>query len=438
MSTAVICSMPAEGHVRPLLVVAAELQARGWRVRMLTGARYASMVRAAGVDFVPLPPEADTLDELGAGDRKRGRDAINSGVEQAFFAPAPLAGQALLALLAEEPTDVVLHEPTFVGVQALHRLAPAERPFVAMCGIIPLGLSSRDTPPYGLGITPLRRTVPNRVRNAVLTAVATRLVLRPVHRAADRMLADMGAPGLRGRFFMDVLRSADLHAQFTVPAFEFPRSDAPESLRYYGPMTRVERSGLEAPPWFAELGKHRPVVHVTQGTVANTDFTELVRPTVEALADLDVDVVVTTGGRPVAALTDDLAGLAPRPERLHVGEFLPYDKLLPLTDVLVTNGGYGGLHHALQHGVPIVVAGDSEDKVETSARVAWSGAGIRLGTSTPTVAQVRAAVQRILGDPSYARASRAIGDAIATSPGPVGFVDDVEEQVRRRQAAGVA
>ena len=395
MSTAVICSMPAEGHVRPLLVVAAELQARGWRVRMLTGARYAPMVRAAGVDFVPLPPEADTLDELGAGDRKRGRDAINSGVEQAFFAPAPLAGRALMAMLEEEPTD-------------------------------------------GLGITPLRRALPNRLRNAVLSAVATRVVLRPVHRAADRMLADMGAPGLRGRFFMDILRSADLIAQFTVPAFEFPRSDAPESLRYYGPMTRVERSGLEAPPWFAELGKHRPVVHVTQGTVANTDFGELVRPTVEALAALDVDVVVTTGGRPVAALTEALAGLAPQPGRLHVGEFLPYDKLLPLTDVLVTNGGYGGLHHALQHGVPVVVAGDSEDKVETSARVAWSGAGIRLGTSTPTVAQVRSAVQRILGDPSYARASRAIGDAIATSPGPVGFVDDVEEQVRRRQAAGVA
>lgn len=395
MSTAVICSMPAEGHVRPLLVVAAELQARGWRVRMLTGARYAPMVRAAGVDFVPLPPEADTLDELGAGDRKRGRDAINSGVEQAFFAPAPLAGRALMAMLEEEPTD-------------------------------------------GLGITPLRRALPNRLRNAVLTAVATRVVLRPVHRAADRMLADMGAPGLRGRFFMDILRSADLIAQFTVPAFEFPRSDAPESLRYYGPMTRVERSGLEAPPWFAELGKHRPVVHATQGTVANTDFGELVRPTVEALAALHVDVVVTTGGRPVAALTEALAGLAPQPGRLHVGEFLPYDKLLPLTDVLVTNGGYGGLHHALQHGVPVVVAGDSEDKVETSARVAWSGAGIRLGTSTPTVAQVRSAVQRILGDPSYARASRAIGDAIATSPGPVGFVDDVEEQVRRRQAAGVA
>lgn len=395
MSPAVICSMPAEGHVRPLLVVAAELQARGWRVRMLTGARYAPMVRAAGVDFVPLPPEADTLDELGAGDRKRGRDAINSGVEQAFFAPAPLAGRALMAMLEEEPTD-------------------------------------------GLGITPLRRALPNRLRNAVLSAVATRVVLRPVHRAADRMLADMGAPGLCGRFFMDILRSADLIAQFTVPAFEFPRSDAPESLRYYGPMTRVERSGLEAPPWFAELGKHRPVVHVTQGTVANTDFGELVRPTVEALAALDVDVVVTTGGRPVAALTEALAGLAPQPGRLHVGEFLPYDKLLPLTDVLVTNGGYGGLHHALQHGVPVVVAGDSEDKVETSARVAWSGAGIRLGTSTPTVAQVRSAVQRILGDPSHARASRAIGDAIATSPGPVGFVDDVEEQVRRRQAAGVA
>jgi UDP:flavonoid glycosyltransferase YjiC (YdhE family) len=36
--------------------------------------------------------------------------------------------------------------------------------------------------------------------------------------------------------------------------------------------------------------------------------------------------------------------------------------------VYVTNGGYGGLHYEMENGVPIVVAGDTEDKPEGSAR----------------------------------------------------------------------
>lgn len=425
MPSAIICSMPAEGHVRPLLVVARALRARGWGVRFLTGSRYADVVRAAGVEFVALPAEADTLDAVAAGPRARGRDSINTGVADAFLAPAPAAGDALLALLAAEPADAVVHEPTFVGVQALFRLPVEQRPFTAMCGIIPLGLSSRDTPPYGLGLAPLGSTALNRVRNRVLATVATRAVLRPVHRAADAMLASMGAPLLEGRFFMDILRSADLIAQFTVPEFEFPRSDAPDKLRFYGPLTRLAVSGVEPPTWFDRLDGGRPVVHVTQGTVANTDFSELVGPTLEALAHADVTVVVSTGGRP-------LDTLPPLPANALAGEFLPYDLLLPRTDVLVTNGGYGGLHHAMEHGVPIVIAGDSEDKVETSARVGWAGVGIDLRTSTPSVTAVREAVGRVLGDQRYAAASGRIGLAIAASPGVEAFVDDVETAVGAR------
>ncbi|MDT9593546.1 glycosyltransferase [Nocardioides zeae] len=430
MPNAIICSMPGEGHVRPLLVVARELLARGWQVRMLTGARYRTLVEESGAHFVALPAEADTLDAIGAdGARERGRAAINRGVETAFIAPAPSAGRRLLAMLDEAPADVVLHEPTFLGVQALHRLSAERRPAVVMCGIIPLGLSSVDTPPFGLGLAPLPRPWANRARNRVLGAAATRVVLRPAHRAADRFLAEVGAPPLRGRFFMDLLDSADLIAQFTVPEFEFPRSDAPERLRFYGPMAQPDRRDVDLPPWWDRLDRRRPLVHVTQGTVANVDLDELVRPTLEALADEDVTVVVTTGGRPV----EDLGEV---PANALVGQFLPYDRLLPRVDVLVTNGGYGGLHHALRHGVPIVVAGDSEDKVETSARVAWSGAGISLRTGRPRPAQVGDAVRRVLGDPRFAERARRIGASIAAASGPGGFVRDVEALVAGRHAAG--
>ncbi len=94
--------------------------------------------------------------------------------------------------------------------------------------------------------------------------------------------------------------------------------------------------------------------------------------------------------------------------------------------MLVTNGGYGGLHHAMRHGVPIVIAGDSEDKVETSARVQYAGVGINLRTGTPSADAVRVAVRRILADPRYAANARRLGDAIEASRGARGLVDDIE------------
>jgi UDP:flavonoid glycosyltransferase YjiC (YdhE family) len=46
--------------------------------------------------------------------------------------------------------------------------------------------------------------------------------------------------------------------------------------------------------------------------------------------------------------------------------------------VLITNGGYGAVNHAFSLGVPIAVAGESEDKDMVAARVGWTGAGINL------------------------------------------------------------
>ncbi len=123
---------------------------------------------------------------------------------------------------------------------------------------------------------------------------------------------------------------------------------------------------------------------VTQGTVSNHDFGQLVLPTLEALADEpDLLVVVTTGGRAVDALS------GPIPGNVRVASYLPFEWLLPKIDALVTNGGYGTVNQALSHGIPLVTAGLSEDKADVNARVAWSGVGIDLATSNPTPSALR-------------------------------------------------
>jgi UDP:flavonoid glycosyltransferase YjiC (YdhE family) len=147
------------------------------------------------------------------------------------------------------------------------------------------------------------------------------------------------------------------------------------------------------------------VVAVTQGTVANRETADLIEPAIAGLADLDALVVVITGN-PDTQLENV-------PDNVRVSPYIPYDRLLPEADVLVTNGGYGGVLQALSHGVPMVVAGVTEDKPEIAARVQWSGAGIDLRTGRPAPTEVGAAVQAVLETPSFSQAAERLQTEIA-------------------------
>ncbi|MEJ3403302.1 nucleotide disphospho-sugar-binding domain-containing protein [Rathayibacter sp. YIM 133350] len=424
MSSVILCASPMDGHIAPMLGVAAFLRENGHRVRFLTGARYESAVRRTGAEFLALPAESDLTDdaiEAGRqqdGERVTGPKAMALNIKRIFLDPAAGQYRTLLAAIAAEHTDAVLAENAFVGAAALALSSAEGRPAVIACGVLPLGLCSVDTAPFGLGLPP-RSDLVGRLRNRFLNAAARHVILRVPQKQAERTVRELTGNPL-DVFFTDWTRYADHFAQFTVPGFEYPRRDLPSHVHFLGPAARLAPAAAALPDWWHELDGSRPVVHVTQGTIANDDLDELILPTIRALADEDVLVVVSTGGRPVEAL-----GVLPA--NVRAAEFLPYDRLMPLIDVFVSNGGYGGLHFALEHGVPIVAAGDIEDKLETTARVAWSGVGVNLKTGTPTDAAVGAAVRTVLNDGSYRRHAERIRDEIAASQGVAGIVPLIEQ-----------
>ncbi len=173
----------------------------------------------------------------------------------------------------------------------------------------------------------------------------------------------------------------------------------------------------------------RPVVLVTQGTIA-TDPANLVLPAIEGLGDREPLVVATTVGF-------DADAVLPRPPaNVRLTPFVPFSELLPLVDVVVTNGGYGGVQLALAHGVPLVVAGTTEDKTEVSARVAWAGVGIALRTDTPSPAQVRDAVAAVLADPAHRARAGELQRAYARYPGADRAAEAVLEVAGARRPVG--
>ncbi len=120
-------------------------------------------------------------------------------------------------------------------------------------------------------------------------------------------------------------------------------------IRYVGPLLppRIE---LTPPPWWERLDE-RPLVIVSQGTLANVDLGQLLLPALQGLAGDELQLLLTTGGRDPARLG------AAVPANAIVTEHVPFELALPRAAVLVTNGGYGSVQAALAHGVPLVVAG---------------------------------------------------------------------------------
>lgn len=430
MTTYLLCSTPAHGHVTPLLTIARGLVGDGARVVFLTSPRYADRVRATGAEFAALPADADVdLDDAGSVPGRAGLTgpaAIRFDMLHLFLRPGESQFAALRGLIDAHRPDAILTEPLFVGAALLAQTPAAGRPPVIALGILPLGVTSRDTAPFGLGIPPRAGAV-GRMRNAALSVVAQRIVFGPVRKEADAVARRaVGVPF--SRFFLDWHSGADAIVQFTVPAFEYPRSDLSDRVVFAGPLLPSPGAEHPLPDWWGDLDAGRPVVHVTQGTVANADPSLLLRPALEALAGLDVLAVVSTGRRAVETL-------GPLPSNARAAEYLPYGALLPRTAVMVTNGGYGGVQQALSHGIPLVVAGQTEDKIEVSARVGWAGVGVNLRTNTPRPAQVRDAVEKVLSEASFRTATRHQAE-LMTAADPLATLRAVLARVTASAAVG--
>ena len=397
MASIIIATVPVHGHVSPLLHVARHFVARGDSVRFITGARFAGAVAATGARHISLPEEADWDDRDDVQQKfpnraaLKGANAVAFDIENVFVRPGRAQFHAVWAAYGEEPAAAMLMDTAFLGGAFLLGRPAGDRPPIIVCGVVPLTIASRDTAPYGMGLTPLGGPL-GWMRNALLSVVAARTVFSRAEEVAQEINRELNGKLLPFPVH-DRPRYAEAIAQFTVPEFEYPRSDAPATLHFVGP---ISATGSEAPlpPWWDDLDGSRPVVHVTQGTIANRDLRQIVAPTLEALADDDLLVAVSTGGRP-------LDSLPPLPSNARAATYLPYDALLPKTDVFVTNGGYGGVQYALRYGVPIVTSGGKEDKPEVAARIAWSGVGRRLKAETPSPSSVGDAVRSVLADPQY-------------------------------------
>jgi MGT family glycosyltransferase len=409
MARFLLLTGPAAGHVNPVMQIARKLIEREHEVVWITGRRYQDKVEATGARFHPFPPESDPgmmeiyefFPEYG---KLKGLAQTKYMFKHMCLDGCPPMLETIDTVLTGFPADVLVGDPV---VWAPYFKSEMGGPPSAMIFLTPLALPSRDTAPYGLGILPGKNLI-TRARDRFLNFIAGQILLRDVTIYANKARREWGLPPLTGPFLKAAMEIPSLVMQLSTAAFEYPRSDLPKHIHYIGPVLPEPTPSFQPPEWWLDLSRSETVVLVNQGTIA-MNLDDLVVPTIKGLKDHQMLVV---------AVPVEEGELGELPDYVRAESFIPFDQLLPHVDVMVSNGGYGGTQFALAHGIPLVVAGESEDKMEVAARVEWAGAGINLRKQRPSPQEIRDAVLEVLTNPGYGESARRIQANFARHDAP--------------------
>lgn len=410
---------PFAGHVHPAIAIAHALRARGHEIAFYTGSAVRSLVEGEGFRFFPFqevdeqrvsalassefPYSPSLLNRLRTARLLQAKfrewllDTIPQQVADLDRVLADWSPSALVCDLAFWSPFLVLHEARRIPVAVLSILAAC---------ILP----GRDAPFWGQGSP--------RPRNAIMRS-RTQLQRTLLDWLSVAFRSNVNA--MRRRYGLPPLRCSvtefagqmPLYLVPSTPEYDYQRNDLPPSVHYVGPCLWDKPSDAPPPQWIAQLPDDRPLIYVTEATIGTTE-PFLLKAAVRAFRDLPVQVVMTTGKqRDPGGM--DLGGAAPN---IRVEPYVPQSDLLPRMTVMVTLGGSGGVLAALKTGVPLVIVPTEWDRPENAQRVVEAGAGLRIAADRCTPERLRAAVERVLNEPSFRNNARRLAAAFAEYGGP--------------------
>ena len=339
-----------------------------------------------------------------------------TGYDLVHFLARNIAAQAasLKMALYDFRADLILADSIYWGTLPMLVGPREKRPAIAHLGVTVVNTASGKNIPMRPGETPEKRDAELRLRE--------RLILQPAQQAVNAALANLGCPALPCPVLEAMTELPDLYLHPGIESFEYPDSNS--KVQYIGALpTPAGQPTL--PEWWQHLDRTKRLVLVTQGTIANRDFGQVIAPALVALGGRkDVTIIVTTGGQPVESIPVAI------PSNARIASFLPYAQIMPEIDLLITNGGYGTVNMAISHGIPVISAGLTEDKEEVSAHVQWSGAGIDLRTNQATPEAIKHAVHEIHTQARYRERALQFALEFASHDARAELLSLIEECVR--------
>jgi MGT family glycosyltransferase len=378
MSTILIYTSPARGHLFPILGPALELNSQGHEVHVLTLSSEVERVRSLGLnaDAIAAAVESREMDDWKA---KSPMGAIERAMSTFTDRSVSEVDDLRTAIRRVDP-DILVIDTNSWGAQAA-----AEESNLPWALFQPYFtyLPSSGVPPFGPGLPRITNPA-GRVRDALLR----KLIFSKLNKLAlpklNGVRADLGLEPIKT--ITEMLYKPNLVLYFTSKELEYPREDWPEHFRFIGPGLWAPES--ETPSWLNDTD--RDVALVTCSTERQSDRF-IVEAALETLPGEGFFVVATS-----AAYDPSEFDAGPQ-SNVRLERFIPHEPVVRRAGVVICHGGMGITQRALSHGVPVVIIPFGRDQLEVARRVEYAGAGVRLMPKKLNRNSLQKAVRQAMG-----------------------------------------
>ena len=217
----------------------------------------------------------------------------------------------------------------------------------------------------------------------------------------------------------ELWQSTDRIIVTAAAAFDAAPEQGWDNVRHVGPVLEDEKLAVPTPlPWAAD--DLTPLVLISFSTGFEQRAPDKFQRSLDALSDLPVHVVATTGG---IVAPDELRA----PANACVLSYAAHDPILQQAALVVTHGGHGTAMRSLRHGVPmIVMPGLAHDQPCIAETIQEWGVGRAL-PGDAEVGAIRTAGQDILSNASYRKRAQARAAALRRVDGATAGADEIEE-----------
>lgn len=385
MSRIVFFCIPAHGHTNPTLGVVKELVSLGHQVWYYSYNIMREKIESTGAVFI-------SCDDYDMQQKLTEKDAVRIGKDLAFS--IKILTDTTLALDDRICEDMKRLQPDCIVADSMAVWGKA----AALKLGIPF-VSSTTTFAFNQHSA---RIMKNSVSDLFRMILSLPSISRQIRRLQQK--------GYPFKSFLDIIQN-DEHTHtivYTSPDFQPCSQTFSNQYAFVGPSIRPAVDSIEK--------TREKLIYISMGTVNNA-MTHLYQNCISALADMDVQVVISTGN------LVSIEALGRLPENISVFPHVDQIAVLQKADVFLSHCGMNSVSESLYFGVPLVMLPQTAEQKGVAARVRELGAGVMLDQTDAD--SIRHAIDTLLSDETYRKNAAQISHGFKTCTGAKGAAQKI-------------
>lgn len=376
----IFLTIPAFGHINPMLPVMAELVKTGHRVIVYNNPEFEKIIKNTGAEF-RLPPIKIKIPDF-----KEFKDSFKiaeSGLEATkIFTPV------MIKIFKKDKPDCIVHDSLSPWSKIISK--NLKIPAVAL------------VPSMAINLKVLLKSKINKEIFFETISKIKRFI--NIYKKFNDLYRQYG---VKPPLVFDVFSNAEnLNIIFTSRSIQIEESSFKSNYKFVGPSIYKRNEQLLQKKIFKKKSK---IIYISLGTIYNNDI-NFYKSCFEVFRNTKDQVFMSIGND---IKRSDLGKI---PENFYVAKYLPQLQILEKADLFLTHGGMNSINESLYYGVPMIIFPQMLEQKANAYRIEDLGAGI-MCRSKITTDKLKELINTLYTDIKYQNNAKRLGELLKKTGG---------------------